>query len=135
MTRDTSIEAYQAIKNSGLLGEIQFTVYDFVHHNGPVTAKKAIRYFDDNNSSIVPRFAELEDMGLITTDGTELCEETNRPNQLWITTGNLPNKKVKKPTRKEKKEATLNLIADLGNDIPEEYKQRLRVVYHSVKNL
>lgn len=102
MTRKTSIEAYNTIKQNGLLSQRRFEVYDFVFHNGPVTAKQVWKTINPNvaTGGITTRLSELRDLGLIDEVGLRIDETTGMNVTLWDVTGKLPIK----PEKKKKKE-------------------------------
>jgi DNA-binding Lrp family transcriptional regulator len=86
MIRETSIEAYEYLVDSGTLAEMNRIVYKHLWHHGPTTQKKTERYYNDRTYTLRPRFAQLEKMGLIKSIGSEPCEETGRKNLLWDVT-------------------------------------------------
>jgi len=93
MVRDTSIEAYQKIEAEGLLSKLRWIVYDYIYHHGPCTQRQVERGLLGRLShSITPRFAELEDLGVIKSVGEVKSDETNHMNISWDVTSNLPNK-------------------------------------------
>lgn len=100
--RYTSIEAYNKIKENGLLGRLQFKVYEHVFKNKPITQKKTCVSFGMRDErSITPRFAELRRYGVLRTCGEIACEYTGFTVDLWETTNELPVK-TKQETNKAK---------------------------------
>jgi len=101
MISETSINAYKVITESGLLRGLQYDVYEYIHLCVTTTQPRAVRHFQDMKSSIVPRFAELERMGVIEKIGEVRNEETGMPVDEWSITGRLPirRSRVKPPTR------------------------------------
>lgn len=103
MTRQTSKDAYKAIQ--GIIGGLQWEVYDFLYQYGPATQMEACRKMPGatfkQDRSYMPRFAELEKMGVIQTTGIRICQVTGREVMEWDVTSNLPNKikKVEKDIR------------------------------------
>lgn len=97
MARQTSVEAYSTIKESGLLGKRQLEVYEIVYQNGPMTASEAFELlkqksdlslrFDSNTHA---RFTECRDMGLLSEVGERKCKITGRNVIEWDVTANLP---------------------------------------------
>lgn len=65
MVRQTSIEAYNAIKNSGLLGPMQWRVYDALYKHGPCTGAELFYRMNINrnptHSNVTTRLGELRD--------------------------------------------------------------------------
>ena len=81
MVRDTSIQAYKHIKDSGVLAKRQEQVYETVYHEGPIGSravweeiKKA--HPDIPHNSISPRFKELIREGVMKEDGEYECPYT-----------------------------------------------------------
>jgi len=130
--RDTSLEAYKNLIQDGTLKRLKAVVYNYIYNHGPTTQKKAERAFADVNSSISPRFAELEKLGLISIVGKVFCEETNTNNISWDVTNRvnpLVLKKEKKASKKQLEEIkvlafqTFNWLRDnteKGKPIPME---------------
>jgi hypothetical protein len=99
MTRQTSVDAYNSIRNSGALSKLRWKVYDFVFKNGPCTAKQVhlnLREEGQNDGCYTTRMSELRDSGLLFEVGTAKCEHTGREVTLWDVTANLPIKVSKK---------------------------------------
>lgn len=95
MTRRTSIETYHAIKDNGLLSELRWRVYDLLFHHGPLTQMELCRKNADpgvQDRSLMPRFAELEKMGVIEVIGERICTITGRMVLVWDVTDRLPVK-------------------------------------------
>ena len=92
--RQTSIEAYKNLIESGKLAEKNSLVYKHLYVNGPTTQKKTERFFNDRTYTLRPRFAQLERMGLIRSVGVEKCEETGKRNMLWDVTDRVHPLKV-----------------------------------------
>lgn len=123
--RQTSIETYHAVKNSGLLSELRVIVYDCVYKYQPMTQGEAwdiVKQFRKMNSSgcITSRFAELKHLGVIVEVGVRPCKITGRNCIEWITTNNLPvayERKTKDQIIKELKEQIEILKKQLGNQV------------------
>lgn len=133
MIRETSIEAYNQIKANGLLSKRRFQIYDCLYFNGPMTAMEVFKKLGlrTNQSG---RFTEMEKLEVIQDAGTKLDDETGMTVTLWDVTSGLPQK-IKKPTKKQRKEYVMNLLVDLGRRIPEIYKPDLRRAYKQIKTL
>jgi hypothetical protein len=71
MTRQTSIDAYYEIKQSGLLSKLRFEVYEYVYNNGPSTAKAI---FKGLSKIVVAAGKEQPNSGVYTTRCSELRE-------------------------------------------------------------
>lgn len=101
MTRQTSIECYNTIKENGLLKKLKWRVYDYIYHHGPVSQNEAYIALTSegmNVGSIGTRFSELERQGAVTIVGTKLNPATGMEVYIWDTTNNIPVK-LEKPTR------------------------------------
>lgn len=105
--RDTSIAAYNAIRDNGLLSHRRMQVYEYIYRNGPCTTKAVTDYLTAKSNlrsdSFRPRFAELEKMGVLKTIGETTCKQTGRYVLLWDVTSELP-----KPLEKRNVDKTAN---------------------------
>lgn len=119
MTRQTSIDSYNALKNSKALGAKQWHVYEMLYHYGPLTSNETAEKLRTmgvvrNKPSVTPRFAELSDMKLIAAVGTRLCTVSGRNNVIWdVTNASAPVPRVRKPSRKQLLERITELEAEL----------------------
>ncbi len=108
--RQTSIDVYNEIKNSGLLSKLRFEVYDALFQAGPMTAQETWHYLRDQAArngqakinGITPRFSELLRSGVIKTVGTAKCKITGRNCTVWEVTDQLPMKLNQPLTTKER---------------------------------
>jgi len=121
MTRSTSIEAYKHIKESGLLKKFKWDVYDTLYHHGPLTQNELVsRYFPTTPmSSLTPRFAELNKLGVIRAVGKHTCSTSGRTALAWDVTSNFPVPKINRDSlAKQLKiaEEKLNLYRDIVSD-------------------
>lgn len=111
MIRETSIETYHRIKDEGLLSALRWTVYDCLFRKGPLTQMECCRAIDDPNvqdRSLMPRFAELERMGVIKSLGSRTCTVTDNNVLEWDVTKNIPIK-TKKNKIEEARRSALRL--------------------------
>lgn len=96
MTRETSIEAYNKMKNEGLLSSRRWQVYDVLFKYGPMTTnelfKKLMGSSSTNQPSLHSRLNELRKMGCVKELGTKVCTVTQMTVILWDVTSNLPTK-------------------------------------------
>lgn len=101
MTRQTSIEAYNEIKDEGLLRRLQFQVYDALYSNGPMTQGELTAHaFPGTDKTVTtPRFAELAKLGVIAVVGKRPCRISGRNCMVWDVTTALPEKPEKKETK------------------------------------
>lgn len=96
--RRTSIDAYNKIKNTGLLSKRRFEVYDFIFNHGPATARQAWQAICPHlaTGGITPRFSELKQLGVIIEVGKIVDEVSNQEVYLWDVTESLPSDLPKK---------------------------------------
>lgn len=97
--RQTSIDAYNEIKESGVLGKTKWAVYEYVYKNGPCSIKECTRYLNsDAAGTYTSRFSELESMDAIVAVGKKICQYSGRTVTIWNVTKNIPTK-IKKAHR------------------------------------
>jgi len=102
MIQQTSIDAYEKLKESKVLGKLQLEVAEILIKSGPLTQGEVVIRSSRRNrgSSITPRFAELEDAGVIEHCGSRECTVTKNDCLVWKYTGRIPeSKKSKKHLR------------------------------------
>lgn len=99
MIRKTSIEAYNTIKDNGLLSERRWQVYDILFRNGPMTGgevfqlmKKQYSVMAPTNSNVTTRLGELRNMGAAQELGRRVCTVSGMTVILWDVTDRLPVK-------------------------------------------
>lgn len=95
MVRQTSIDSYNIIKENGLLDGLLFTVYEAIYFGGPMTQMETCRAINSpktQDRSLMPRFAQLKNMGAINEVGKKICSITGREVLLWDVTKNIPSK-------------------------------------------
>lgn len=101
--RQTSVEAFHTIRDNGLLSKRRWQVYEYVYTFGPCSAGDAVQALSKTgigHSSVTPRFAELQELGLFTDVGTKKDPKTQQTVIVWDVTDKLPLK-FEKP-QKEK---------------------------------
>ena len=103
--RDTSIEAYNHLKNNDLLSPRRWEFYEILFHFGPLTATQAAQKMGHSKSPSVganahARLGELRTMGLIQERGTVECPLTGMNVILWDVT----SRKLPLPIPKKQKE-------------------------------
>lgn len=102
MIRKTSIEAYRAIMDNGLLSKRREQVYDCLYTYGPLTRNQLsellrVRYHVTINPNLVSsRLVELRDFGCAYEVKETVCPQTGMTVILWDVTENLPVKPAKK---------------------------------------
>lgn len=119
MVRDTSLEVYQQIRDSGYLSEKRFVVYETLFKHGPLTGAQVadlIKNQDPNvphSETIRNRLGELRDQGVVKELGTTACPLTGRRVILWDVTGNLPSKKLTKRSSSQKLSDLKSAVVEL----------------------
>lgn len=94
--RDTSLEAYNTIKENGTLSERRMEVYEYLFHNGPLSQMELCYGLRGKlDRALTPRFSELEHMGCITIVDKRLCKITGNNSTIWDVTKNIPRKIIK----------------------------------------
>lgn len=139
MVRDTSIAAYHAIKERGLLSERRFQVYEiFVEANPrPLTGSQVSRLWHDryqgsDTSEVVrSRITELAERGLLEEDGTVFDDRTEMMVIAWRVVDRLPaeverrESKAQKVKRLETEvERLRRLVDDLSRKLEDEAERR-----------
>jgi len=138
MTRETSIAAYHAVEESGLVSRMRLVVLKILAEHGPLTANELRRYGNPeiNSGIYTTRFSELRRMGLIYELEQRPCEITGINAISWELTGNTVAKKLtKEPSAKERKEEIIKDVIALGERLPMTYKGDLRKIYHKLNDL
>jgi hypothetical protein len=103
--RDTSIEAYKAITENGMLSDRRWRVYDILFHNGPLIGARVaeLYYFQYGRTSasetIRNRLTELRDMGVVRETGKTFDPNTGMTVIVWDVTSKLPVTFVKQKTK------------------------------------
>jgi len=95
MHRQTSIDAYDAVKRSGWVNKSRMAVYDVIFHRGPLTqseieAEIALTTGRKNVTSFHKRVSELEKLKLVYPALTRPCRVTGRNAIAWDVTSNGP---------------------------------------------
>ena len=84
MVRDTSIEAYREITDSGLLSKREAEVYKGIFDYGPCTDRElAEKLGKDDPNYVRPRRRELVKQGLIEECDKKKCEVSNKNVYVW----------------------------------------------------
>lgn len=95
--RDTSIEAYNRIKDEGLLSERRLQVYEILFENGPLTGNQLIKIAQKqypmlNTGAFNTRLSELRNAGVVKELREIICPVTGYNVILWDVTSRLPIK-------------------------------------------
>lgn len=99
--RQTSAEAYNAIKENGLLSKFRWATYDFLFHNGPLTTRgvhAGVKQIAKDVGIVSSRLTELREMGVVREVGLKVCDTTGMTVTLWDVTAKLPMK-LKRPIK------------------------------------
>jgi hypothetical protein len=116
--RETSIEAYNYVKDYGNLPESRWSIYSVLFEHGPLTATECFQRMKSVggvqiNYNTRARLNELRDMGLVRELGTKRCSVTNMDVILWDVTANKPTpllpKKGVGPSKAEMRKAVEDL--------------------------
>lgn len=88
--RETSLKAYRAILNSGLLSKMRMVVYKWLYHHGPATA--GVVESEMGSKDAHKRLSELRDRGVVKELGATNCPISGKEVILWDVTSKLPRK-------------------------------------------
>jgi len=110
MARQTSAQAYQKIKDDGLLSRVRLKVYVWLYQNGPATAGVVGEGIDYNRNNTATRLSELRDLGVVRECGTQKDPTTDMEVILWDVTDQLP---VAKLIRKSATRSRKQLLAEI----------------------
>jgi uncharacterized protein YwgA len=133
----TSAIAYRTIKDSGLLSEMRWRVYDILYHHGPLLGSQVSALYKRDHlttsysETVRNRITELRDLGVVIEVGHAIDPITKMSAILWDVTDQLPQKKL------EKKESSKQKIKRLEQRITqlEGEKQALEIELHIRKNM
>ena len=119
MTRKTSIECYNQIKQEGLLSKKKLQVYEAILKLAPCTSGEAFATMTTKENQISQsraRFTELRELGVIYERGEKKCSITGRNVIEWDLTNRLPvNIKNTIKTKQQKKDEALKSLRNLYN--------------------
>jgi len=143
MIQKTSIETYNAIKNSGLISEKRMKIFEIFYKNpqGLTGAEVSEIYRKENPTSqhsetIRNRITELFQMGILAELGVVECQFSKRSVMKWCCVDKMPIPLKKNATRKEQINEILSDVIELGKLLKlEDNKILLRKIYHKIKNL
>lgn len=91
-TRQTSVDAYNTLRDSGALSRMRWMVYDIVFQFGPLTQRELYERsrtwpgFSGAVGSATRRLLELRDRGLVEVVGERLCRYTQVNCEEWDVT-------------------------------------------------
>lgn len=97
--RLTSINAYNRIKDEGLLSQRRLEVYQILYQHGPLTANEIVRKAKEshpnvNQTGFNARLSELKRMKVVAEVGDRHDEVSGHRCLLWDVTDGLPSKLV-----------------------------------------
>jgi hypothetical protein len=106
MTRQTSIDSYNTLRDSGALGRRRWEAYDDVFRNGPCTSGELAQRTGMTKRDAASRCAELRTRGLLRELGTQVCTTSGRTVISWdVTARNAPipqpPKDAAEPTKRD----------------------------------
>lgn len=89
--RETSLEAYNRIKDEGLLSERRFEVYEITYLHGPGTAGELSQHtHKQNRNNFATRLTELRKQGVVRECGERDCLVTGYNAIVWEVTDEMP---------------------------------------------
>ena len=124
MARRTSLEAWRAINQNGLLSKRRLEVYNVVFDFGPLTSAEAFRILNQNKpmgaiTSSRARFTELRDAGVFYEVRERFCNATGRLAIEWDVTENLPIKKKSENASNARTAMVADLILRMNKSLQE----------------
>lgn len=128
ITRQTSIDCYNKIKQEGLLSKRRLEVYEAILKNAPCTTNEALKDLYSGSHGVGSRTTELRDVGVIYEKGEKKCSITGRNVIEWDLTDRLPvNLKKTNKTKKHRTDDALNSLRELfknkKNSTVEDWKE------------
>jgi hypothetical protein len=128
ITRQTSIDCYNKIKQEGLLSKRRLEVYEAILKNAPCTTNEALKDLYSGSHGVGSRTTELRDVGVIYEKGEKKCSITGRNVIEWDLTDRLPvNLKKTNKTKKHRTDDALNSLRELyknkNNSTVEDWKE------------
>ena len=135
MTRQTSIDCYNQIKNEGLLSKRRLEVLEAVLENAPCTSSEAIRNHKSTFGvfGVSSRFTELRDLGVIYEKRVRECTVTGRNVIEWDLTDKLPVNPPKKISKKEMREIALEILREIYTDSNHHVRNKVTEVARIIK--
>lgn len=99
--RATSLEAWNHINETGILGEARTKAYRILYEKGPMAQFELEPYEGrrNNRGTLPKRVAELEAMGLVKIVGTKTNPESGRQCYIYDVTPKVPMTKYHKPPK------------------------------------
>jgi hypothetical protein len=96
--RDTSVEAWRYIQDSGVLSKRRLEAYSALFQYGPRTAGELETLCE--HRGMWKRLSELRDLGVVKECGKRPCRVTDRNAIVWDVTSAMPQAlRIKRPKR------------------------------------
>jgi len=127
MVRQTSIEAYNQIREEGLLSDLRLVVYEYLYRNGPATAGELMQKYRNQRPdatvtmtmNMVRRLSELQELGVVYEVMRRPCEVTGRNCIVWDVTSGIPIEPEKKKSKDQIIAEQSRTIAQLRVELDE----------------
>lgn len=107
MVRETSVEAYRAIVDNGMLSRRRLQVYEILYQNGPLAGAQVAYLFaqrhgkTSRSETVRNRITELRDLGVVKEVGWTVDPNTKMRVIQWDVTSKLPGAEKKKPSKRK----------------------------------
>ena len=127
ITRQTSIDCFNQIKEAGLLAKRRFETFEAIFKSAPCTRQEALEHTNPINalSLSAARFTELRRIGVIYEKDVRACKVTGRNVIEWDLTDRLPiTLKNTNKTKKQRVNDALDSLRQLykNNSTDEDWK-------------
>ena len=138
--RDTSIDAYKKVVDSGLLSKQLIEAFTIIYRFGPMTSRQANQRFvaiyktENNLNQFRALLTHLQNMGVITTTGKVVCPISKMTVYEFYVTGRLPVKE-RKVTMKEKKANLFKTVDALTPWVGDLGRQYVDDIIYQINNL
>ena len=128
ITRQTSIDCFNQIKEAGLLAKRRFETFEAIFKSAPCTRQEALEHTNPINalSLSAARFTELRRIGVIYEKDVRACKVTGRNVIEWDLTDRLPvTVKTTNKTKKQRVNDALDSLRQLykNNSTDEDWKK------------
>ena len=128
ITRQTSIDCFNQIKEAGLLAKRRFETFEAIFKSAPCTRQEALEHTNPINalSLSAARFTELRRIGVIYEKDVRPCKVTGRNVIEWDLTDRLPiTLKNTNKTKKQRIDEALESLRGLykNNSTDEDWKK------------
>lgn len=139
--RDTSVEAYNQIRSSGVLSEKRWVIYDCLYKHGPLTANAIFRRIIGrsgiNQANVPARLNELVKMGAVKEVGKVTCDITGMTVIAFDVTSAIPGKLSTKPTKRQARDQIIKELREFcqGQKLTIEQVKALKPIADKIKNI